>query len=47
MLLCISGGFLSRLEYSSEHGKQHQDQDYIIDFRYYIDFNCITVVLNV
>ena len=34
------------LEFPSEHDRLHQGLDYIGYLRYFIDFNCIRVVLK-
>ena len=47
MLLCISGEVLMCLEYPSKHDKLHQGLDYIVHLWYWIDFDCISVVLKV
>ena len=47
MLLRISGVGFVCLEYQQKHGRLHQGFDYIVYLRYFIDFDCIDVVLNV
>ena len=46
MLLCINGEFFSTFQYLSKYGGLHQDLDYIVYLQYWIDFDCIKVVLE-
>ena len=47
MLLCICDMVLVHLKYPSKHGKLHQGLDYIVYLQYFINFDCITVVVKV